>query len=56
MKKRIDLPNIEGFKFIAIMADGTEIESEIKKHHVSKCHYTDHFIGMIGWKETKFYN
>jgi hypothetical protein len=38
------------------MADGTEIESEIKIHPVSKCHYTNHFLGMIGWNDTKFYD
>lgn len=46
----IVLPNIEGYKFIAVMADGSEKETIVKKDSFGK-HYFEEYRETIGWKK-----
>ena len=47
--KKADLPNIEGFKFIAIYNDKTEKIQEVKKHS-DGTHYIENFENIVKWK------
>ncbi len=45
---RKDIPNKEGFKFIAFLTDGTAFENEVTKKDNGQ-HTCSRFTEMIGW-------
>lgn len=46
--KKGDLPNSVGFKFMALLSDGSVKEDEVKKRD-NGTHYCETFSDMIGW-------
>lgn len=42
------LPNVEGFRFVGILRDGTEAECVVKL--VEGCFTVDRFEELVGWR------
>lgn len=50
IRSRADLPNVEGFKFIALLKDGT-LQVDTVKKNANGQHYCDTFSQMVGWSK-----
>lgn len=48
IKSKDDIPNIEGFEFIAIYKDGHLLQCAVNKDEVGR-HYIDNYKNVIGW-------
>lgn len=48
MKKRADIPNKEGFKFMAVMEDGSQVLSVVEKNE-NGLHFVKRFSEIVGW-------
>lgn len=48
IKSKAVIPNIEGFKFIAVHKDGSLLHGVVKKDEAG-LHYIDNYKNVIGW-------
>lgn len=48
IKRKSELPNVNGFEFVAIYKDGRLLKSVVKKNQ-SGLHFIDNYEDVVGW-------